>query len=49
MDQAKADCAGEGGDETLMLIESISDEVPCYVLKFDKSGEVVEEFKWITK
>jgi len=29
-------------DKTLALIEKISNEVPCYVLEFDKSGQVME-------
>ena len=28
-------------DKTLSLVEKVTGEVPCYVLRFDKSGEVV--------
>jgi len=36
-------------DKTLRLVEKMSREVPCYVLKFDKSGEVVDliEDEWM--
>lgn len=32
-------------EKTLSLIEKISDQVPCYVLEFDKSGGAVELLK----
>jgi hypothetical protein len=32
-------------EKTLDLIESISENAPCYVLRFDKSGEIVNVLK----
>jgi radical SAM protein with 4Fe4S-binding SPASM domain len=32
-------------DKTLRLVERMAREIPCYVLKFDKSGEVVDVLK----
>lgn len=32
-------------DKTLTLIEKISNEVPCYVLEFDRSGKVIDLLK----
>jgi hypothetical protein len=32
-------------DKTLDLIEQMAKEVPCYVMRFDKSGEIVGEIK----
>ena len=29
--------------KTLDLIEELANESPCYVIRFDKSGEIVEE------
>ena len=29
-------------DKMLLLIEQLMQEVPCYIMKFDKSGRVVE-------
>ena len=31
--------------KTITLIEHISGQVPCYVLRFDKSGRVVDELR----
>lgn len=32
-------------EKTLLLVDKIAQEIPCYLLKFDKSGKVVEILK----
>jgi hypothetical protein len=32
-------------EKTLQLIEKITQEIPCYVMRFDKSGAIVELLK----
>lgn len=32
----------EWWDKTLPLLDKIASEVPCYILKFDKTGKVIE-------
>ncbi len=34
-------------DKTLDLIEQMAKEVPCYVMRFNKSGEIVGKIKWL--
>ncbi|NQU17889.1 MAG: radical SAM protein [Candidatus Saganbacteria bacterium] len=36
-------------EKMLTLIEKISFEVPCYIMKFDKSGAIVKELKSLAK
>ena len=35
-------------NKTLDLIEQIAGEVPCYIMRFDKSGAIVEELFILT-
>jgi len=35
----------EWWEKTLVMIEKISQEVPCYILRFDKSGKIVDLLK----
>jgi hypothetical protein len=36
-------------DKTLYLIEQMAKEVPCYVMRFDKSGEILGELRRLEK